>query len=191
VDRMIEAGEADRVAHRLGLGQTGQIERGPALKTPEAVVRKLDFGQVDAGMPGVADLEQERLVRQQRRTGRGGAHGADARGAALHVHAHASSSFSAATRAAISSAVVSSVAARMMRSSTSGSPGRRRLAGTRARMLRPAMRSTSDSARCGTRMVISLKKVRLSTVTPAMPASASARRMALAWLSRARRTKPA
>src|SRR5690606_36959506 len=165
VDRVVEAGEAHIMAHGLGLGEARQVQLAIAGKAAEAIFGQVGFEQVEAGIFGIADFEKQRFVGQESRAGSNGAGRAHAGGAALIVHAHASSSISAATRAAISASVVSSVAARMMRFSTSGSPGSRRDAGTPARMPRRARRSTRPAAGWAVRMVISLKKVLFSTST--------------------------
>src|SRR5690606_24384373 len=194
VDRVVEAGEAHIVTHRFGFGQPGKIERQLAREAAQTLMRNLDIRQVDTGMLGVADLEQQRLIGQQGRTGGGvevRGDMTDAGRAALVVHAHASSSERAAQSATISASVVSSVAASTMRLATDGSPGSSRLTGTPARMPRTARRSTSSAPGFDVRIVISLKKVLLSTSTPSTTASASASLQALAWLRRARRVKPA
>ncbi|MNY63935.1 hypothetical protein D3C86_2009660 [compost metagenome] len=57
VDRVVEPAEAHIVAHRLGLGKAGQVERHRALEAAEAAGRDGHIRQVDARMLGIADLE--------------------------------------------------------------------------------------------------------------------------------------
>ena len=68
--------------------QPGEVER--RLPREAAETRVADFGirQIDAGMAGIADLEQQRLGGEQRRAGVRLAQGSDAGGTALGVHAH-------------------------------------------------------------------------------------------------------
>src|SRR5690606_12434109 len=153
------------VAHRLGLGEAGEVDPAPPLEAAQEAAVDLDLGQVDAGMLGVADLEQQRLVGQQRRAGCGGGGTADAGRAALRVHAHRASSCSAAPRQSasisISVSVVSSVAASTIRLAQAGLSDSSRLAGTPASTPACASMSTTGAAGTCRRMVISLKKLRL------------------------------
>ena len=92
------------MAHRLGFGETGQIQLALAAQATQSIVGNLDVGQIDAGMVAIADFEQERFGGQKcgRSTGGGGSTGLGCGRAALGVHAHASSPLSASTSAAIS-----------------------------------------------------------------------------------------
>src|SRR5262245_25861311 len=99
--------------------------------------------------------------------------------------------FKVLTYATRSASVLTSVEATTMRSASSGLAGSRRETGTPPSTPFLASFSMTSTALPGTRMVNSLKKVSLSTVTPLTLASALASATALAWLMRASRRKPA
>src|SRR5690606_36569102 len=147
------------MAHGLGLGEARQIELAFAAQAAETVFGDLDIGQIDAGMIAVANFKEQGFGGQERRRSRDhGLFGGRGGGTALGVHAHAISPSSPATSAAISASVVSSVAARTRRFSTSGRPGSSRETGRPARMPFCARASTTGAAGTGRRTVISLKK---------------------------------
>src|SRR5690606_23289394 len=126
VDRVIEARQAHVMAHRLGLGEAGQVEGRPALEAAKVGGVEVDLRQVDSRMFAVAELEDQRLVGEERGATGADAGGAGAGGTALCVHAHFSASVRPAQSALMSSSVVSSVAARITRSVTCASSGMRR-----------------------------------------------------------------
>src|SRR3954462_2037127 len=100
---------------------------------------------------------------------------AGAGGAALIVHAHYKTSCSADVRAAKSSSVLVSVAARISKFSTLLSFGRRREAGTPAITPLAASASTTAAAGFGSLIVNSLKKADVTTSTPGSALSLPAR----------------
>src|SRR5690606_5399849 len=111
------------------------------------------IGQVDARMVVIADLEQKRLLGEQSGACGRGTNSLRSGGAALRVHAHASSPLRAVASAAMSASVVNSVAARTRRFATSGLPGSSLDTGTPARMPFAARFSISAAAGTGRRTV--------------------------------------
>ena len=159
----------------------------------------LDEVDVDAAAPRLADLEDQPLLDLQTTVaGEAGRHIASGRrcggAAALRTVErldHHSTSFRPAMKAAMPPSVAVSVAASSSRFSTDASLGSRRDTGTPPRMRLAASASTTAAAGLGSRTVNSLKKLWLITFTPGTDARRSASSDALAWLSSARRWKPA
>ena len=106
------------MADGFGFGKVGQTDLAAALRAAETVGRALGLGEVDAPFAGAAAVEDEAFFLEQSAVaGIGddalGAAGRGVGGTALIVHAHASTSFRAAAKAARQSSVFTSVAATM------------------------------------------------------------------------------
>src|SRR5690606_15364898 len=125
----VPARQAGVVAHGLGFGQAGEADGGAARERAEAINPSVsrfaaatspsELGEdveIDAGGPGRADLEGQRLLQRQRAVaGESGRHprfrGARLGAPAAPVEAHASTSSSAAAHISMSSGVTVSVTA--------------------------------------------------------------------------------
>ena len=128
VDRIVLLAEADEVADDFGFRQLRQADLALAAHAAEAVGDVPRLGQIDAPFAGTAAIEAEAFFLHQAAMAGIGDDGVRAGGdrvgrATLVVHAHASTSFSAAAKAARHSSVFTSVAATMRRPSSSFSPG--------------------------------------------------------------------
>src|ERR1700761_1703326 len=147
VDGIVHARQPHIMAHHFGFAQTRQTNFALAALAAQAFLGYLHMGHVDADR-AMAQFEDQRFfVIKPAIAGNGaeffrrdgaGSNGAAAAGfvggrrAALIVHAHYKPSCSAEVRAAKSSSVLVSVAARISRLATPGSCGSRREAGTPA-----------------------------------------------------------
>ena len=142
VDGVVLLAEAHVVAHRLRLGEAGQIERRACghdcrVASLSRLRRSSPRRQVNAGDLGAADLEDQRLLDLKPAVGgeggvAGEVVGVGGRGRAALVVQHQSTSFSAATKAARSASVLISVDATTSRSARSGLSGSSRDTGTPA-----------------------------------------------------------
>src|SRR6185503_13643524 len=195
VDGIVLLAEPRVVLHHLRLAEARQADLATAAQAVEAILHLRRLRQVDAAAPRLAHLEDQRLLDLQRLVageGRGRRRSPrdDAAGAALAA-VHHSTSFRPATSASMPWSVDVSVAASSSRLATDASPGSSRDAGRPPRIFFAANASTTAAAGFGRRTVNSLKKLWFTSCTPGTPASLSASCEALAWLSSARRLKPA
>ena len=149
IDGVIVARQAHVMAHRLRLGEARQADLRRAGVGAQLRLESLRLIQINARHIEAADLEQQRLFHVER-TVAGEGLGPECRAriarsgrASLSVHAHASTSLSAAAKAARSSSVLISVEATTRRFARSLLRGSSRDTGTPARMPRSASASTT------------------------------------------------
>src|SRR5262250_698925 len=62
IDRGIALGEADVMAHGLGLGKSGETGRRLALERAQAILERRGFRKIHARMAFAAEVENERLL---------------------------------------------------------------------------------------------------------------------------------
>src|SRR5262249_2195556 len=131
VDGVVLLAEPRVVLHDLRLGKTGQANLAGALEAIQAILHLRRVRQGDAAAPGLAHLEDQRLLDLQAAIAGEGVSGCrgigrDAARTTLRTVErldHHSTSFRPATSAAMPCAVAVSVAASNSRFSTAGSPG--------------------------------------------------------------------
>src|SRR5690348_15113409 len=114
--------------HRFGFGKTGKADLPAPFETPEARIDCWQLGEIDAGLLGRADLENQRLLEHQRTVAgdglrftvfvRGGG-----RPPARRIDGHWTTSFSAASRAPMSPSVAVSVTATTSPFCSASAPG--------------------------------------------------------------------
>src|SRR5882762_8599170 len=199
VDGVVLLAEPRVVLHHLRFAEPRQADLAGAAQPVQAILDLGRLRQVDAAAARLAHLEDQRLLDLQRAvTGEGGGCGGRVGGDAARTTLrtverldHHSTSLRAAISGPMPCSVVVSVAASSSRFSTDGSSGIRRDTGTPARMRLAASASTTGAAGLGRRTVNSLKKLSFRSFTPGSEERRSASSEALAWLSSARRVKPA
>src|SRR6185312_3809734 len=189
VDGVVLLRQPGEIAHHLRLAESRQPDRPAPAQAAEAIGDRWRLGQVDAGAAGLVALEEQRLLDLEAAIAadRAGGRRLAAEGAErLAPLAHRSTSPRPWANAAMSSSVLVSVAATISSSAMSLRWGQKRLAGTPPSTPACASASTTGAAGRGRRSVSSL-----TSVTPGTAASRSASSTAWAWLSSARRVKPA